>query len=80
LDLRREAELQGLTCVSTNNGELLAKDYDAAFFETSSKLGTNINNALITLCREMLIREDVDIQTSALYIAEQKHRLNPGCC
>ncbi|XP_025198054.1 ras and EF-hand domain-containing protein homolog [Melanaphis sacchari] len=80
LDLRREAELQGLTCVSTNHGELLAKDYDAAFFETSSKLGTNINNALITLCREMLIREDVDIQTSALYIAEQKPRFNPGCC
>ncbi|XP_060856793.1 ras and EF-hand domain-containing protein homolog [Metopolophium dirhodum] len=81
LDLRREAELQGLTCVSTDHGELLAKDYNAVFFETSSKLGTNINNALVTLCREMLIREDVDIQTSALYIAEQKHhKFNPGCC
>lgn len=30
----------------------------------------------------MLIREDVDVQTSALYIAEQDHhrKLNTTCC
>lgn len=29
----------------------------------------------------MLIREDVDVQTSALYIAEQDHRkLHTACC
>lgn len=51
VDLRQEAELQGLTCVSTEHGELLAKDYNALFFETSSKLGSNINNALVTISR-----------------------------
>lgn len=51
VDLRREAELQGITCVSTDHGEMLAKDYNAVFFETSSKIGTNINNALVTLSR-----------------------------
>lgn len=51
VDLRREAELQGLTCVSTNHGELLAQEHNALFFETSSKIGTNINNALVTLSR-----------------------------
>jgi len=81
VDLRREAELQGLTCVSTANGEQLAKEYNSLFFETSSKLGANINNALITLCREMLIKEDVDIQTSALCVSEQhQHKLNSACC
>lgn len=56
VDLRRDAELQGLTCVSSNHGELLAQDYNAVFFETSSKLGTNINNALITLSRYYIFK------------------------
>lgn len=30
--------------------------------------------------REMLIREDVDIQTSSLCIAEKDHKLNTKCC
>jgi len=37
--------------VPTNHGELLAQEYNTLFFETSSKIGTNVNNALITLSR-----------------------------
>lgn len=41
-----------------------------------------IINSQKIIFREMLIREDVDIQTSAMCIAEQDHRvkLNTTCC
>ncbi|XP_050426081.1 ras and EF-hand domain-containing protein homolog isoform X2 [Adelges cooleyi] len=82
VDLRPEAQSQGITCISTDCGELLAQQNNALFFETSSKLGTNINNALVMLSREMLIREDVDIQTSSMIMVEQnkKLRLSSPCC
>ncbi|XP_050529016.1 ras and EF-hand domain-containing protein homolog isoform X2 [Daktulosphaira vitifoliae] len=80
VDLRSDAESQGITCVSTECGALLAKENNALFFETSSKLGTNINTALVMLSREMLIKEDVDIQTSSMILVEQNHKINKACC
>ncbi|XP_061577863.1 ras and EF-hand domain-containing protein [Cololabis saira] len=51
VDLREQLPSQG--CVSTANGEKLAKAYGALFFETSAKEGINIVNTVLHLAREV---------------------------
>ncbi|XP_065219535.1 ras and EF-hand domain-containing protein homolog [Planococcus citri] len=78
IDLRDEAMSLGASCVQTKHGEALAKDHNALFFETSSKSGKNIFDAIIAISREMLLKEDVEVQTSALQVS-QIHR-SASCC
>ncbi|XP_069693118.1 ras and EF-hand domain-containing protein-like isoform X2 [Periplaneta americana] len=79
VDLRPEARAKGVTCIDMVEGELLARDCGAIFLETSSKTGTNILDAVLTLSREMLTREDVEVQTSSLRIS-QDHKPTNSCC
>ncbi len=51
LDLRADLVAQGTRCVSTEDGERVARDHSATFLETSSKDGSNILDALIQLSR-----------------------------
>ena len=51
VDLRAEAQSNGVTCIDMVEGELLSRDFGATFVETSSKTGTNIVDAVITLSR-----------------------------
>lgn len=51
VDLRAEAQSKGITCIDMLEGELLARDCGAIFLETSSKTGTNILDAVLTLSR-----------------------------
>lgn len=51
VDLRAEAQCKGVTCIDMVEGEILARDCGATFFETSSKTGTNILHAILTLSR-----------------------------
>ena len=51
VDLRDEVQNLGARCISQQAGENLAKDYEALFYETSSKTGENIVDALINLSR-----------------------------
>ncbi|PSN52026.1 hypothetical protein C0J52_04538 [Blattella germanica] len=79
VDLRAESRSKGITCIDILQGELLARDCGAIFLETSSKTGTNILDAILTLSREMLTREDVEVQTSSLRIS-QDHKPSNSCC
>ena len=51
LDLRGGLIDQGIKCVTSENGERLARDHSATFLETSSKDGANVLDALIQLSR-----------------------------
>ncbi|KAJ9586007.1 hypothetical protein L9F63_020345, partial [Diploptera punctata] len=79
VDLRAEAQSKGITCIDIVQGELLARDCGAVFLETSSKTGINILDAVLTLSREMLTREDVEVQTSSLRISPDQKSTN-SCC
>uniref|UniRef100_A0A1B6DVN7 Ras and EF-hand domain-containing protein n=2 Tax=Clastoptera arizonana TaxID=38151 RepID=A0A1B6DVN7_9HEMI len=68
VDLRPESLQQGITCVREEDGERIARENGATYFETSSKTGLNITNALIGITRDMLAKEDVEVQTSVLAI------------
>ncbi|XP_066995628.2 ras and EF-hand domain-containing protein homolog [Anabrus simplex] len=79
VDLRNEYRAQGVTCVESSQGDKLARDCGALFVETSSKTGKNVIDAVITLCREMLTREDVEVQTSALRVTEEDKKMLQCC-
>ncbi|KAI5699398.1 ras and EF-hand domain-containing protein-like isoform X1 [Diaphorina citri] len=78
VDLRADAQAKGVKCIDREVGEKLAQQYGAIFMETSSKSGDNILDALIALSREMLTREDVEVQTSALRVTNLVTR--KSCC
>ncbi|XP_042871091.1 ras and EF-hand domain-containing protein-like isoform X2 [Penaeus japonicus] len=77
-DLRDTAALQGRCIVNSCNGERLARDYGAAFIETSCKSGTGVMDALVLLARQMVTNEDVEIQTSALKVTANDSKRS--CC
>uniref|UniRef100_A0A8D8SIK4 Ras and EF-hand domain-containing protein n=1 Tax=Cacopsylla melanoneura TaxID=428564 RepID=A0A8D8SIK4_9HEMI len=78
VDLRADAQAKGIKCVEREVGQKLAEQYGAIFMETSSKSGDNIMDALISLSREMLTREDVEVQTSALRVTNMVTK--KSCC
>ena len=51
LDLRSDLIDQGCRCVTSENGEKLAREHSATFLETSSKDGDNVLDALVQLSR-----------------------------
>ena len=51
VDQRVNAQSKGITCIDIIQGELLARECGAIFLETSSKTGTNILDAVLTLSR-----------------------------
>ena len=51
LDLREEATSAGRKCVSTDDGERMARDHSAIFIETSAKDGKNVVDSLVQLTR-----------------------------
>ena len=55
MDLRDEMVNVGVKCVGTRTGQSLARDFNAIFYETSSKTGQNIVEALMTLTRYAII-------------------------
>lgn len=50
-DLRDSVKNMGVRCVDTEVAENMARDHDAIFYETSSKSGENIAEALIAITR-----------------------------
>ena len=51
LDLRSSLIDEGIRCVTSENGERIARDHSATFLETSSKDGANVLDALVQLSR-----------------------------
>ncbi|XP_046682637.1 ras and EF-hand domain-containing protein homolog [Homalodisca vitripennis] len=78
VDLRDEATMRGITCVTSEQGLKMAEQNGAAFYETSSKTGYNIINTLVALSRDMLTVEDDEIMSSTMLIIDKKQERR--CC
>ncbi|KAL7641872.1 UNVERIFIED_CONTAM: hypothetical protein RMT77_007746 [Armadillidium vulgare] len=77
-DLKESHISEGFTVVTRPDGEKLAKEHGATFFETSTKTGENVLSSLEELARQMSAHEDLTLQTSALNVmsSKKKHK----CC
>uniref|UniRef100_A0A8C2EJN6 RAS and EF-hand domain containing n=1 Tax=Cyprinus carpio TaxID=7962 RepID=A0A8C2EJN6_CYPCA len=82
-DLRKEALLDGVTCIPTSYGEKLAMTYSALFCETSAKDGSNIIEAVLHLAREVTKHADEykePVSVAKLSRNHNKKMSNPNCC
>ncbi|ROL48862.1 Ras and EF-hand domain-containing protein [Anabarilius grahami] len=82
-DLRKEALLDGVTCIPTSYGEKLAMTYSALFCETSAKDGSNIIEAVLHLAREVTKHADEykePVSVAKLSGNHNKKMPNPNCC
>jgi len=84
-DLRAEIERreEGRTVVKTEDGQRLAKQFEALFIETSAKEGNNIYEACIELARMLRTNEDIEVQNVGMTLndlksADKSKKLN--CC
>ncbi|GIY06721.1 hypothetical protein CDAR_578161 [Caerostris darwini] len=79
IDLREMAIKTGTTCVTTEEGERLAKDCDTTFMEGSAKDGSNVLHALANLVRSMITRKDLQLSASTMQLCEAKPKKS-ACC
>ncbi|XP_043103331.1 ras and EF-hand domain-containing protein [Puntigrus tetrazona] len=82
-DLRKEALLDGVTCIPTSYGEKLAMTYSALFCETSAKDGSNIIEAVLHLAREVTKHADEHkepVSVAKLSGNPNKKMPNSNCC
>ncbi|KAF4109622.1 ras and EF-hand domain-containing protein [Onychostoma macrolepis] len=82
-DLRKEALLDGVTCIPTSYGEKLAMTYSALFCETSAKDGSNIIEAVLHLAREVTKNADEfkePVSVAKLSGNHSKKMSDPNCC
>ncbi|GBN75836.1 Ras and EF-hand domain-containing protein, partial [Araneus ventricosus] len=77
-DLREMAMKTGTMCVTTEEGEKLAKDCDTTFMEGSAKDGSNVLHALANLVRSMIARKDLQLSASTMQLCEVKPK--KSCC
>uniref|UniRef100_A0A2L2XYC6 Ras and EF-hand domain-containing protein n=1 Tax=Parasteatoda tepidariorum TaxID=114398 RepID=A0A2L2XYC6_PARTP len=79
IDLRDLAQKTGATCISSEDGERLAKDCDTTFMEASAKDGSNVLHALANLVRSMSTHQDLQMSASALQLCDTKPKKS-SCC
>ncbi|GFS61505.1 ras and EF-hand domain-containing protein [Trichonephila inaurata madagascariensis] len=79
IDLREMAVKTGTTCVTTEQGERLAKDCDTTFMEASAKEGSNVLHALANLVRSMITRQDLQLSASTMQLCEAKPKKSMCC-
>ncbi|CAF1552156.1 unnamed protein product, partial [Didymodactylos carnosus] len=78
IDLRDQMRSEGRRVIEHDDGMKLAKDYGALFIETSAKDGTNSNETLIELARDMRCNEDLEVVSSGMQLDQQAKK--SGCC
>ncbi|XP_076353660.1 uncharacterized protein LOC143248799 [Tachypleus tridentatus] len=69
-DKRKTAQEEKRCCVSTKDGQNLAKDFEALFIEVSAKTGQNVLESLVVLARAMSATEDTQVRCSGLSLKE----------
>ncbi|CAF1167477.1 unnamed protein product, partial [Didymodactylos carnosus] len=78
IDLRDEARSEGRTVVEYEDGMRLMKEYGVLFIETSAKDGTNSDEALLELARDMRCNEDIQVISSGIKLAQDNPKST--CC
>ncbi|XP_077977984.1 ras and EF-hand domain-containing protein homolog isoform X1 [Glandiceps talaboti] len=81
IDIRNQVMATGKRCISTEDGERLAKSYRATFLETSAKDGDNIIEAVTELARRLHETEDLEVKAAGLTLDDQsKIKEESKCC
>lgn len=80
IDLRQIALKTGQRCVSTEEGEKLAKDCDTTFIEASARDGSNVLHALARLIRMMSGHRDLQMTASTMQLCTEKPKKTGHCC
>lgn len=78
VDLREHHPAE--SCVSSSNGEKLAKAYGALFCETSAKEGTNIVEAVLHLAREIKKNSSLRRPSESEVRLNEMVKKKAGCC
>lgn len=84
IDLRNEYKAVGKRVISHDEGFILAKDYGTLFFETSTKIGTNIGESLVDLCSLMVANQEKEIIESSnidnIKLGVETQSFKKKCC
>nr|XP_054757688.1 ras and EF-hand domain-containing protein homolog isoform X2 [Lytechinus pictus] len=82
LDARPLAMAEGVRCVRTEDGQRLATSFNALFIETSAKEGSNVEDAVIELTRQLHKREDLEVSSSGITLNKETpaKKRDAGCC
>ncbi|XP_041466328.1 ras and EF-hand domain-containing protein homolog isoform X4 [Lytechinus variegatus] len=82
LDARPLAMAEGVRCVRTEDGQRLATSFNALFIETSAKEGSNVEDAVIELTRQLHKREDLEVSSSGITLNKETpaKKKESGCC
>ncbi|XP_030848912.1 ras and EF-hand domain-containing protein homolog isoform X4 [Strongylocentrotus purpuratus] len=82
LDARPLAIAEGVRCVRTEDGQRLATSFNALFIETSAKEGSNVEDAVIELTRQLHKREDLEVSSSGITLNTDTpaKKKETGCC
>ncbi|CAF3389871.1 unnamed protein product [Rotaria sp. Silwood1] len=79
IDLRDQMRAEGKRVIEKAEGSKLAKEYKALFIETSAKDGTNSNETLVELARDMQCNEDLErFRTAGIDL--DKTSKKSACC
>ncbi|XP_061175177.1 EF-hand calcium-binding domain-containing protein 4B-like isoform X2 [Saccostrea echinata] len=65
--------------IKTKDGNKLAAEFDATFFEVSAKSGTNIKECMEALARILKEKEDDEIE-KAVHLEDSDKKQKGGCC
>lgn len=72
-------EEQDRRAVKVKDGNKLAAEYDASFFEVSAKSGTKVKECMESLARILKEKEDDEIE-KALHLEDGVKKKKGGCC
>nr|XP_006812326.1 PREDICTED: ras and EF-hand domain-containing protein homolog isoform X2 [Saccoglossus kowalevskii] len=79
-DARAETTAKGIRCISTEEGEKLAKAHNALFLETSAKEGDGIIEAVTELARRLHEREDLEVQEIGMKLGDDSMKKKDSKC
>ena len=74
-----KCDAEGERVIIKEKGEQLAKQYNISFFETSNKMGTNIQEAGLKLINKIIENNIRDAQES-IKLRNSRHKKKKFCC
>lgn len=79
-DLREQLKGDDRRCVSTEDGDKLAKQFSAMFIETSAKSGENILESVTELARVLRTNQDLEVKAVGLSLHDYAGEKKGLCC
>ncbi|XP_014673304.1 PREDICTED: ras and EF-hand domain-containing protein-like [Priapulus caudatus] len=78
-DLRDALIQKGSNVVMEADGKQLAREHGTFFIETSAKDGSNVEEAVLELARQLCANEDIDVKSSGITLREGAGKKKGKC-